>query len=1247
MEVIRKSTICLLTLLLVFLGCQIPTLHAAVNDYMSVTKSVTPTTITTEEEAEVTLSIKGTPPENVVVPNDVVLIIDKSGSMRPEYNNGEDKMTAAKEAAKGFIDLMDFTKHRVGIVDFSSTTMTRTFDLTTDATQAKNYVDTITANGATATGDAIDKAIAMLENHRPEARPVIVIMTDGDATEPIGNPYGFAKERAQAAKDAGIVFYTIALLKSTDNPDTSGPNLLLKEMATTADHHHFVLGSQGLKEIYAAIVKEIGFASAYDVTVKDNVSPDFTIVPGSYDNNIPKPEVNGNTLIWKFAELKNNTLTFKYKIKPKDPEKTGILPITSSGSVITYKDYAGGNRSKAVPNTDLQVTYPAPVITSVEPSEGPVGGGGKVTIRGDKFKPGATVKFGSNVASDVQIISKNEITATVPAGNQGKVTVTVTNPDRQKATAEYRYKADPVITSIQPNNGPLAGGNTVYFKGNYFMQGLSVKFGEKEAPVAVYTDSTYFRVFAPVGDVPGPVDVVLTNPDGTTITVAGGYTYNAPPVEELTVSEITPNTGKLSGGELIYLQGKKFDPAVKVYFGEKAAELVTYYSDQRVAVKAPAGDSAGPVDVKVVNPDGKSVTVDDGYTYKPDPKLPAPEITSVTPNSGLVKGGEIVSVKGNNFQSGAKVYFGSNQAEVRYSSSSQINVVVPASSTAGDVDVRVVNPDNQEAIKPQAYKYLENLPAPPPSITNISPSSGPMAGGTNVYIDGTGFVEGLKVFFGAVEAKVASFYGSTRIWVKSPVANVDGPVDVKIVNPDGQETVKTEGFTYIAPPPPKAPVITNISPSSGPISGGTNVYIDGTDFVQGLKVYFGEAEAQVVTFYNSTRIWVKSPVANVDGPVDVKIVNPDGQETVKTEGFTYIAPPPPKAPTITNITPTSGPTNGGTNVYIDGSDFVQGLKVYFGDAEAQVATFYNSTRLWVKSPATNISGPVDVKIVNPDGQETVKTQGFTYLAPVPQITSISPNSGPVAGGTNVYIDGANFVQGLKVYFGAAEAQVATFYNSTRIWVKSPASGVDGPVDVRIVNPEGTEGVKTKGFTYIAPPPPKAPTITNITPASGPTAGGTNVYIDGTDFAQGVKVYFGDTEAQVATYYNSTRLWVKSPAVSTGGPVDVKVVNPDGLEGVKAQGFTYIAPPPPKAPTITNITPKSGPLTGGTNVYIDGADFVQGLKVYFGNVEGIVATYYNSTRLWVKSPSTNVAGPVDVKIVNPDGQESNTILFEYK
>ena len=49
----------------------------------------------------------------------------------------------------------------------------------------------------------------------------------------------------------------------------------LKEMATTAVHHHFVLGSTGLSDIYAAIVKEIGLASAYDVTISDVVDPNF------------------------------------------------------------------------------------------------------------------------------------------------------------------------------------------------------------------------------------------------------------------------------------------------------------------------------------------------------------------------------------------------------------------------------------------------------------------------------------------------------------------------------------------------------------------------------------------------------------------------------------------------------------------------------------------------------------------------------------------------------------------------------------------------------------------------------------------------------------------------------------------------------------------------------------------------------------------------------------------------------------
>ena len=82
-------------------------------------------------------------------------------------------------------------------------------------------------------------------------------------------------------------------------------------------------------------------ASVYDVTILDVVDPNFEIVPGSADNNIPKPIINGNTLTWEFNELKSSTLSFQYKIRPINKTKAGIFPISTASSVITYKDYAG------------------------------------------------------------------------------------------------------------------------------------------------------------------------------------------------------------------------------------------------------------------------------------------------------------------------------------------------------------------------------------------------------------------------------------------------------------------------------------------------------------------------------------------------------------------------------------------------------------------------------------------------------------------------------------------------------------------------------------------------------------------------------------------------------------------------------------------------------------------------------------------------------------------------------------------
>ncbi|GFN32649.1 IPT/TIG domain-containing protein [Paenibacillus xylaniclasticus] len=935
--------------------------EAASSDYVTVTKTVNPAAITTLDEVDVQLNITGNPPANVIVPNDVVLIIDKSGSMAPSSNNGEDKMTNAKEAAKGFIDLMDMSVHRVAIVDYSSTNMIGSFDFTADKQQAKTYIDTIKASGNTATGDAIVAAQALLENHRPEAQPVIVIMTDGDATLPTPNPYQYAKDKANEAKEAGIIFYTIALLGSNDNPDTSGPNILLKEMATTSSHHHFVLGSSGLSDIYAAIVQEIGMASAYDVTVTDIVGSDFEIIPGSYDNNIPKPTVDGNTLTWTFNELKNSTLTFNYKIRPISKTKTGKLPASLSTSMITYKDYAGANRSKAIPVVNVDVKLPAPVVTSVTESSGSPAGGETVTITGQNFFPGLTVTFGSTAATDVVVVSDTEITATVPAGAQGTVDVKVRNVDGQSATGSYQYIIDPTISSITPTNGPLAGGTLVTINGTYFMKGATVLFGDKAARVST-NSANQLKVVTPTADEAGAVDVTVNNPDGTSVTLTGGYTYDPAPSTDPEITSISPNSGLVTGGNTIYVNGKNFKSGMKVVIGDKEA-VTTYVSTTQLRATVPAADQAGTVDVSVRDLNDVLWTLEQSYTYNAI-VYPEPTITSIAPTSGLISGGNTAYVYGTNFVSKvSKVFVDGKEATTTYVNSTTLRIIVPAGDAGGLVDVKVTNED-KEAVLPQAYEYT--VPEiSQVTITEITPSQSDINGGILAYINGENFASGATVTFGGVKAS-AAYVNANQLRVTVPAVTTPGVVDVTVTNKDGGSDTLTGGFEYT----PLQVKITGLSPDNASRAGGSIIYVNGSNFNTSAVVSINGVNA--TTAYVSTKqLRVTVPASTAVGQVPLVVTLSNGETATTT--FTYNDLPKAAAPTLTSLSSTSVKVGG--TMYIYGKDFKSGAKAYFGNVQATTA-YVNSTTLRVTVPSGN-TGAVDVKVVNPDGQES-NTLTFTY-----------------------------------------------------------------------------------------------------------------------------------------------------------------------------------------------------------------------------------------------------------------------------
>jgi hypothetical protein len=168
-----------------------------------------------------------------------------------------------------------------------------------------------------------------------------------------------------------------------------------------------------------------------------------------------------------------------------------------------------------------------------------------------------------------------------------------------------------------------------------------------------------------------------------------------------------------------------------------------------------------------------------------------------------------------------------------------------------------------------------------------------------------------------------------------------------------------------------------------------------------------------------------------------------------------------------------------------------------------------------------------------------------------------------------------------------------------------------------------------------------PTVTNLSPANGTTAGGTTVTLSGTGFASAATVRFGTTDATVVSR-EPGRIVVTTPAGSEGA-VDVSVVNPGNQVGTRTGGFTYIAPAVP--PTVTSVSPATATTLGGTVLTLNGTNFKASAEVTFdvgGDRRlGTAVTLVNSTRLTVETPA-HVAGVADITVRNVVDDMSGTL-----
>jgi hypothetical protein len=592
---------------------------------------------------------------------------------------------------------------------------------------------------------------------------------------------------------------------------------------------------------------------------------------------------------------------------------------------------------------------------------------------------------------------------------------------------------------------------------------------------------------------------------------------------EIEVTAVTPDFGPHTGGTAVTVTGADFQAGATVMIGAAVA-TVTGITPTEIQAVTPPGP-AGYVTVRILNPDGSFGELADGFEYV------APlSLSLISPTSGTVNGGTVVHIYGNGMERLPTVFFGGVECSaVGWISRGDISTIAPGGSP-GAVDVTVRNPDGTEKTLSGAYTYVAYLA---PSITDLTPATGPECGGTLVTITGSDFHPPCRVDFGSGNPSgYVSYVGPGELVAAAPAGS--GTVNVTVTNVDGQSSGSAATYAYLPDP-----VIASVSPSVG--AAGDTVTITGSGFEAGATVEFGPSNPATVTSSSATQLEVTAPAGN--DCVTIIVTNPTtGRRATLYAGFSYTS----AAPVIRSVSPAQGSI--GATITIYGAGFADTPVVEFDAGRpSSSATFIDAGKIQAVVPAG--SGVADIIVTNPDLQSAFLKDAFAFP---PRVDSIAPAQGPTAGGTGVSITGAGFgyVDGCRVFIGAREvAPEDVTVTATRITAVTPP-GSAGTASVRVVNNRGGSASLADAFTFVPPP-----VVGTISPGKWAGAG-SSVTIYGANFKATPRVRFGPVAGSSVSFVSDYEITVVPPSGASGTVVDVTIENPDGQTGVLAGGFEY-------------------------------------------------------------------------------------------
>jgi hypothetical protein len=502
----------------------------------------------------------------------------------------------------------------------------------------------------------------------------------------------------------------------------------------------------------------------------------------------------------------------------------------------------------------------------------------------------------------------------------------------------------------------------------------------------------------------------------------------------------------------------------------------------------------------------------------------------------------------------------------------------PSSVVINDFNGDGKNDIAVSSITANSIQVLRNVIGEP-EITSFTPTEG--NGTTTVTLTGRNFNNATNVSFGGITAASFVVNSSTSITAIPATTGADGSVSV--TTPLGSASLY--GFNFLTPP-----TITSFTPTYG--TKGTSININGTNFRNITEVTIGGVKA-TLQYTNPSATQIEVTVR--DGATgDVVVKTSDG--TATKAGFTYY-----DKPTITSFSPVSG--HYGDTIIITGTNFNGLQSATFG---GYVSIYRNAESNTTIKAVVGTGATGDVLVRTPGGTATLP--GFTWLPPIPVITSFTPTSG--VSGTIITISGSNFTNATNVKFGSVTAPYTVVDASTI--TATLTTGATG--DVSVTGPGGTGTLA--GFTFIYP----VPTITGISPASATE--GETVTITGTNFSNTGVVNFGGKAATSFTVVSPTEI---KAIVGTGSTGNVSVTTPVGTANIP--GFTYVLP----KPTIVGFAPKKA--AKGNSITITGTNFTNAGNVSLGGMGVASYTVVSSTIINV---IVGEGSSGDVSVTTPAG-----------